>query len=354
VPERIDASSRHAVGIPETAQLAGLARESVGCLPYVATVRNGETAAAGAASRTPDVAERQARPPRAAAPGARRRHRAHSVRSIDANQASDRLALRIAAIALVTAFAIAVGDGGDSFWLCLPATLLVGALSPTRTEAIAGATAVVAAGLVPLAGWLNAQPVPSPVLTFLILAASLTVLIAVRERLEREHAALRNVALSDPLTGIANRRLLLSRAEYEIARHTRTGHSFTLVMLDLDGFKLLNDRFGHPAGDELLCDVATALARTMRAQDTVARIGGDEFCVLAPETDASHAVPLARRIADIVATASAGVEALRASVGIAVFPEDGTDPRGLFHAADHRLLNVKRQRPAARTRRRAA
>jgi diguanylate cyclase (GGDEF)-like protein len=262
--------------------------------------------------------------------------------------------LRVTVISIAMGAVVALAGGGEAFWLSLPAALLASALARTRREALLSAAAVVAAAAVPLTGWLNVQPVPSPLLTMLTIAASVAVLVAVRERLEREHDALRNVALSDPLTGIANRRLLLSRAEYEIVRHARMGHSFALVMLDLDGFKLLNDRFGHAAGDELLCDVAAALTRAMRAQDTVARIGGDEFCVLAPETDASHALPLTRRIAATVAEASVGIETLRASVGIAVFPEDGVDPGTLLQAADHRLLSAKRERPGTRARRRAA
>ena len=92
----------------------------------------------------------------------------------------------------------------------------------------------------------------------------------------------------------------------------------------------------------------------MRAQDTVARIGGDEFCVLAPETDHPHTLPLARRITQTVAEASAGIESLRASLGVAVFPDDGLDASALMHAADERLLSAKRGRHGARSRRRAA
>jgi diguanylate cyclase (GGDEF)-like protein len=125
-------------------------------------------------------------------------------------------------------------------------------------------------------------------------------------------------------------------------------------MLDLDGFKLLNDRFGHAAGDELLCDVADALQHAVRGQDTVARIGGDEFCVLAPETDGPRTLPLAKRITAAVTDATTGVEALRASIGIAVFPDDGLSAQELLHAADERLLNAKRELGARRTRVRAA
>lgn len=210
------------------------------------------------------------------------------------------------------------------------------------------------AAAVPLAGWLGLRPLPSPVLALLVPAASVALQISLRERLEHERETLRDVALTDPLTGIANRRLLLARAEYEIARHSRGRHSFALVMLDLDGFKLLNDRFGHAAGDELLCDVAGSLQHAVRGQDTVARIGGDEFCVLAPETDAPRTLPLAKRITEAVADATTGVETLRASIGIAVFPDDGLRAADLLHAADERLLNAKRELGPRRARVRAA
>jgi diguanylate cyclase (GGDEF)-like protein len=247
-----------------------------------------------------------------------------------------------------------LAGGGQAFWLCLPVALVVTALSRSRLEALASAAAVTTAAAVPLTGWLAVKRLPSPLLTLLVLATSVAVLVAVRERQRRERETLRTVALSDPLTGIANRRLLHDRADYEIARHTRARQKFALVLLDLDGFKLLNDRFGHAAGDELLCEVAASLTQAMRAQDTVARIGGDEFCVLAPETDQPHALPLARRIADTVAGASAGIESLRTSVGIAVFPDDGLDTATLLRAADERLLNAKRGRGTVQARRRAA
>jgi diguanylate cyclase (GGDEF)-like protein len=126
------------------------------------------------------------------------------------------------------------------------------------------------------------------------------------------------------------------------------------VMLDLDGFKQLNDRFGHPAGDDLLRDVAASLAHAVRDQDTVARVGGDEFCVLAPETDEAGAQRLIGRVEAAVARVVAGVEALGASAGTALFPHDGTTPAGLLEAADQRLLGAKRQTGSRRRRARAA
>lgn len=162
------------------------------------------------------------------------------------------------------------------------------------------------------------------------------------------------LALGDPLTAIAIRRALLLHAEYEIARHTRERRTFALVMIDLDGFKRLNDRFGHAAGDDLLREVAIALKNSMRAQDTVARLGGDEFCVLAPETGDSGTVRLATRVAQAVGSVTAGVNVVRASIGVAIFPEDGKTTSALLEIADQRLLDAKRERRRGPVQRRAA
>jgi diguanylate cyclase (GGDEF)-like protein len=193
---------------------------------------------------------------------------------------------------------------------------------------------------------------PPVALAILVPAASVLILIATRERLRRERDSLRATALRDPLTGAANRRSLLERVDYEIARHTRSGRSFCVLMLDLDGFKALNDRFGHAAGDDLLCDVSAALTRAMRDQDTVARLGGDEFCVLAPETDAPER--LVSRAMAAVGRVTAGVEVLGASAGAAVFPADGATIEALLEVADQHLLELKRTRRRARVERRAA
>jgi diguanylate cyclase (GGDEF)-like protein len=260
------------------------------------------------------------------------------------------ISLRVAAIALVTAAVVFLGGGGSAFWLCLPAVLLACASSRTRTGAAASTAIVLAAAAAPSAAWMHLHPLPSPLLALLVPTASAAVLVAVRERLGHERDAMRDFALSDPLTGIANRRSLLWRADYEIARHTRSQRTFAVVMLDLDGFKRLNDRFGHAAGDDLLRGVAVTLEHSMRAQDTVARIGGDEFCVLAPETEERGTHTLAARIRQAVDGVSAGVETVQASLGIAIFPDDGVTAATLLQAADERLLGAKRGRGAGRRR----
>jgi diguanylate cyclase (GGDEF)-like protein len=263
--------------------------------------------------------------------------------------------LPILALGMLAAAGAAGAGGGNAFWVCLPAALLAASFARTNSGAALGAASVAALAAAPQLA-LGVGALPAPGLALAVGTASVLVLVAVRERLVRERDQLRDVALSDPLTGIANRRLLLARADYEVARHMRAQHKFAVVMIDLDGFKLLNDRFGHAAGDELLCDVATGLMAAVRAQDTVARIGGDEFCVLAPETDGSGIPQLTRRVTAAVADAAIGLQMLRASVGVAVFPDDGVKPDELLRIADERMLSTKRQRQRGQgiPRRRAA
>ncbi len=249
--------------------------------------------------------------------------------------------IRVIAIALATMVLVLALASANTYWLCLPAVLLAAGLAATIRGAAVAAATVSAAAEVGLAA-AGAGSRPSIVLAVVVPAGCVAVLIAVRRRLEREREHLRGVALSDPLTGVANRRLLLARADYEIQRHTRDQRSFALVMLDLDGFKRLNDTYGHAAGDDVLCEVADALREALRAQDTIARLGGDEFCVLAPETDRAGVRALGIRIGDAVARATAGVDRLGGSIGIAIFPDDGTGTAALMEAADQRLLGAKR------------
>jgi diguanylate cyclase (GGDEF)-like protein len=271
-----------------------------------------------------------------------------------AARAARRGVVRSVGIAAATGGTVAIAGGGQAVWACVPAALLAaGAMRGRRAGAIA-ATAVIGASIAADLGSGNTGRRPSTMLVVLIAAVSVTILLAARQRLERERDALRTSALTDPLTGAANRRSLLSRIDYEIARHARSRRSFALLMLDLDGFKLLNDRFGHPAGDDLLREVAAALARVIRDQDTLARVGGDEFCVLAPETDDAGAERLIGRVEVAVARVVAGVDALGASAGAAVFPRDGRTVERLLQAADQRLLGAKRRAHAGRRRVRAA
>ena len=246
--------------------------------------------------------------------------------------------------ALVGAFALAWG--GEGFWICLPGALILASAEPNPRAGLAAAALVVALAAI------AAPPPPMP--AALVVPLSVGILLALRARLERERDAMRRFALRDPLTGLDNRRALDERLGYEIARHTRHGESFAVLALDLAGFKLVNDRFGHDAGDEVLRDAAAALVEVVRAQDTVVRLGGDEFCVLAPQTGQASADRLSARMRAALAGVTAGVSGLSASMGSAVFPADGTTPDALLAAADLSALEAKRRARSGRDRRQAA
>ena len=162
-------------------------------------------------------------------------------------------------------------------------------------------------------------------------------------RIEARQQGLRIISQQDALTGLGNRRLLQDRLNYEIARHRRHSRRFSVLALDLDGFKQVNDRFGHAAGDEILREVARALEKAVRDQDTVVRLGGDEFCVLAPEIGWEDAEGLASRLELAVETAVGGLEMLGVSVGFAVFPDEGWTPEHLLSRADQAGMAEKRR-----------
>jgi diguanylate cyclase (GGDEF)-like protein len=183
--------------------------------------------------------------------------------------------------------------------------------------------------------------------------AAVTGLLAVvitraREKWEARHEQLRDQARADPVTGVANFRALGERLHYEIVRHRRHGRPFAVLMLDLDLFKEVNERYGHLEGDRLLEAVAAAMSGAARDQDTVARQGGDEFCLLAPETDREGARVLAARVADAIARSPNVRRRVTASVGWAVFPEDGTSARDLLLRADLSLMQRKEHARGAR------
>ena len=159
---------------------------------------------------------------------------------------------------------------------------------------------------------------------------------------------LRRLAEQDPLTGLANRRVFMRELDAEVQRAHRYGHPLTVVIGDVDDFKLINDTHGHPAGDQALCEVAETLVAGLRGSDGAFRLGGDEFAMLLPETTAEEAVAAVRRLdAAFRSTASEAFAAtLRISCGFATAPEDGADAESLIKAADASLYEVKRARRA--------
>jgi diguanylate cyclase (GGDEF)-like protein/PAS domain S-box-containing protein len=154
---------------------------------------------------------------------------------------------------------------------------------------------------------------------------------------------LRHQAFSDSLTGLANHRRLFDVLHAEICRSKRTEREFTLLLLDLDGLKEINDRFGHLVGNRALCRLAQTLSDCCRSVDTAARQGGDEFALVLPETGAAAATLVARRICDLLAK-DAEEPALSVSVGVASYPKDADTIGTLLYAADRALYAMKDKR----------
>ena len=156
----------------------------------------------------------------------------------------------------------------------------------------------------------------------------------------RAEAQLHELATTDPLTGLVNYRRLLDVLQAEIARSRRTGRPFALLLVDMDGLKKINDRFGHLAGSRAICRVAAVLRRSTRETDVVSRFGGDEFAVVLPESgdDGGHAV--LGRVSEKLALEGT-TPALSVSGGHAVFPRDGDSPTLLLRAADRELYAAK-------------
>jgi diguanylate cyclase (GGDEF)-like protein len=148
------------------------------------------------------------------------------------------------------------------------------------------------------------------------------------------------MAVSDPLTGLANYRRLLSVLEAELDRSRRTQRAFSVVLLDMDGLKAINDKFGHLIGSRALVRLGKILRSHSRAIDTAARYGGDEFAVVLPEAGRDIAARVVGRVRERLA-AEAESPALSVSAGVAAFPEDGDTPEKLLAAADRALYRMK-------------
>lgn len=204
--------------------------------------------------------------------------------------------------------------------------------------------------------WLHGHP---PDTRQMIVAAALAAVVLVtstwlvgmlvRSLKEREaellaaNAQLEEISVRDALTQIYNRRHLLARAGEQLAR-VRRGHPLTLVMIDLDGFKRINDRDGHQRGDALLKEIAAALTAAVRQTDVSGRYGGDEFCVLLTDTDASQAHIVADRLTRTVREVGLRFDdahPVTASVGVAVAVPDDT-VTSLLRRADENSYSAKR------------
>ncbi|MEO8586043.1 MAG: EAL domain-containing protein [Acidobacteriota bacterium] len=162
-----------------------------------------------------------------------------------------------------------------------------------------------------------------------------------RKRAEEE---IEHLAYHDALTGLPNRKCLQDHMELALAQAQRSASKLAVLFLDLDRFKLVNDTMGHGVGDEVLRQVGARLRGCVRAGDTVARVGGDEFVLLLVNLDKEHLAPLARKILDAVSAplvVGAHRLSMTTSVGVSLFPDDGSDADALLRNADIALYRAK-------------
>ena len=181
-------------------------------------------------------------------------------------------------------------------------------------------------------------------LLFLSMSVNFGFLLMAMDRLRNEVA---DLALLDDLTGVGNRRHLLQRLTEECARSERSSEPFALLVVDLDGFKLVNDTHGHAAGDACLQHFALMAQTSLRPGDMLARTGGDEFCIVLPASTLREGAMIARRILDVCrADAEACVGAdipISLSIGVAQWRREiGPYPDRLMAAADHALYAAKK------------
>ncbi len=256
----------------------------------------------------------------------------------------------MASISAWTVWAYGTGQLGDSILipisLTLGATCVAHCLAPLRAAAIGSLLVTV----VPIASvMITLGDFEARLLGICMLSIAALMIRFVAEQYDQLVSSLmleqkiRDQANTDALTGLANRRAIMDALNVELA----SGRPFGVALLDLDGFKAVNDKFGHHAGDDLLCHVAERLKGAARASDAVGRLGGDEFIVLFRNILFDEEVP-ARATALLAglcrpAEVAGAQVAVAASLGHAHFPKDGATVTDLLIKADHALYTVKRQ-----------
>jgi diguanylate cyclase (GGDEF)-like protein len=264
------------------------------------------------------------------------------------------LAIGMAVTAPVVGVAIYVSGGSISYVepLLACALLYAALFFPARWAwPLAIEVVVIAAAPLIYEHGATATAFPSRYLAIAATFLTLTgVMVALKRRLVEAEARQREIANRDPLTGIANRRAFDSALRHALAtridsagRRQGDDEPFALLVIDLDDFKAINDDYGHPVGDAVLRQTAQRARSVLRSTDLLARIGGDEFAVLAPGAHGEGAERMGESIAAAIADREPGSRTPlpHASLGFAVFPEDGETFEGLMRTADQRLLSLK-------------
>ena len=168
------------------------------------------------------------------------------------------------------------------------------------------------------------------------------------DKIRKIQVSLEQMVVSDPLTGLHNRRYLMDRLTQEMQRADRHNEPLAFAMIDLDGFKPINDQFGHVVGDKVLRAVGNAVARCVRVSDIAARYGGDEFAIILPQTPPEGAMRVVERVLRSISELQLQDEngaavKVTASLGLAYYPADDIEtPEDLVHSADGALYGAKR------------
>jgi len=173
-------------------------------------------------------------------------------------------------------------------------------------------------------------------------AAVAGIAMAAFRNIRRTQSQLEDLAIHDPLTRVMNARTFSDRLGQELRRNRRYGRPLSLLYLDLDDFKVVNDSHGHQTGDAVLRLVAEAIRGAVRQADIVGRLGGDEFAVLMPETGADVAEAAAGRLAKSLREAFHGNPSVTASIGIVSCTDTGAGPDDVLHKADRAMYEAKK------------
>jgi diguanylate cyclase (GGDEF)-like protein len=248
-------------------------------------------------------------------------------------------------MAMLGVFALSAALTGGPISAVLPWAVLIPAMATIRFRlevglALAGLAAVVIVGVGFASDPQLALDNPVPMIAAVVMVANIVGICVALMSGELEH---RDLAVLDPLTGLLNRASLDSRAT-EIEQQARlTSGPVSVVILDLDGFKQINDEHGHERGDAVLRDTAEEIRKALRSYELVYRIGGEEFLLLLPGVDLDEGVEIAERVRSAVAGARPGDLELTLSAGVAT--ASGSDVRysHLFREADAALLRAKRE-----------